>query len=80
MQTFKSGSFVVTSLVIDKPEFDALCKEFVGLFPVMTEEVVQRMIDAKRVPLMALGSKTKKFFDRYGIATDRMSVQVAASN
>lgn len=75
-QTFKMGSLVVTSLVLDKPEFDALCKEFIGIFPEITEEMVQRMIDMKQVPLMALGTKTKKFFDRYEIPTERMSVIV----
>jgi hypothetical protein len=66
-QTFKMGSLIVTSLV---------CKEFIGIFPEMTEEVAQHLIDAKQVPLMALGSKTKKFFDRYEIPTERMSIIV----
>jgi hypothetical protein len=75
-QTFKAGGLVVTSLVLDKPEFDALCKEFIGIFPEITEEMAQRLIDAKHVPLMARGTKTQKFFDRYEIPTERMSIIV----
>jgi hypothetical protein len=73
---FEFNGLRVTSLVLDKQEFDALVGEFKGLFPNMTEEMVQAMIDKQNVPMIAKGSKTAKFFSRYDILTDRMSIIV----
>jgi hypothetical protein len=73
---FKIGNLAITSLVIDQDEFNALCYEFLGLFPEMTEEMVHRLIKTKHVPMIAKGTKTAKFFDRYGIKTERMSIIV----
>lgn len=73
---YKLGELRITQLVLDEPEFDMLCWELFGLFPEVTEDVVEMMIDNKRVPMIARGTKTAKFFDRYGIVTDRLSIVV----
>lgn len=67
------GDCVITALVIDEPEFVELCKEFTVL---MTDEEVQRLIKARHVPLICAGTKTQKFFDRYGVTTSMMSIIV----
>ena len=75
-QEYNLGNLKITSLVLDESEFVALCKEFLGLWPELDEDAVQRCIDKKHIPMMARGTKTEKFFIRYGIATDRMSIIV----
>jgi len=73
-QEYHQGKLHITSLVLDEPEFVALCKEFLDLFPELDDNAVQRCINNKHVPMMARGTKTEKFFTRYGINTDRMCV------
>lgn len=70
------GTLQITSLVLDQEEFNALVHEFNGLFPQMTGEIIEVLIKAKHVPMIARGSKTEKFFTRYGIETDRMCIIV----
>jgi len=72
-QVFDAPQGRMTSVVLDKPEFDALADSLLGVF---TQDAradlshIQRIKDAGRLPLMGRGTKTQFVFDRYGIETD----------
>ena len=72
-QVFDAPQGRMTSVVLDKPEFDALADLLLGVF---TQDAradlshIQRIKDAGRLPLMGRGTKTQFVFDRYGIETD----------
>ena len=62
-----------TSVVLDRPEFDALADSLLGVF---TQDAradlshIQRIKDAGHLPLMGRGTRTQFVFDQYGIETD----------
>ena len=62
-----------TSVVLDRPEFDALADSLIGVF---TQDAradlshIQRIKDAGHLPLMGRGTRTQFVFDQYGIETD----------
>jgi len=72
-QVFDAPQGRMTSVVLDKPEFDALADSLLGVF---TQDAradlshIQRIKDAGHLPLMGRGTKTQFVFDRYGIGTD----------
>ncbi len=72
-QVFDAPQGRMTSVVLDKPEFDALADSLLGVF---TQDAradlshIQRIKDAGRLPLMGRGTRTQFVFDRYGIETD----------
>jgi len=72
-QVFDAPQGRMTSVVLDKPEFDALADSLLGVY---TQDAradlshIQRIKDAGRLPLMGRGTKTQFVFDRYGIETD----------
>jgi hypothetical protein len=72
-QVFDAPQGRMTSVVLDKPEFDALADSLLGVFTQDTRadlSHIQRIKDAGRLPLMGRGTKTQFVFDRYGIETD----------
>ena len=68
-------SLGLTSVVLDKDDFNAFVDELDGLFNVGTEDL-QRIKDAEYLPLMSRGKKTQVFFDRWGVQTDKLAVVV----
>lgn len=62
-----------TSVVLDRPEFDALADSLIGVF---TQDAradkaqIQRIKDSGHIPLMGRGTRTQFVFDHYGIETD----------
>lgn len=69
----------VTTIVLDKAEFDALCDELVDLFNSHSQpghQIAQAFKEAENIPVMSRGTKTQKFFDRWGVKTDLASIIV----
>lgn len=69
---------VITSVVMDEAEFLAFCDELGGIFnPSQGERADASQIallkEAKHLPAMARGTKTEKFFVRYGIKSQMAS-------
>ncbi len=67
----------VTSIVMDQEDFDKLCDDIEnsGIFvanigTVTNKELVDRIREAKHLPMMQRGTKTKRFFDKFGVETD----------
>jgi len=74
---FPNGLFC-TCIVLDKEDFDDLCRTFIGVLNVgsgsrISDKEIKQFIDANYIPLMAKGSKTKYIFDKFGIETDLAS-------
>lgn len=69
----------VTTVVLDKSDFDALCDELVDLFTSHSQpghQIAQAFKEAENIPVMARGTKTQKFFDRWGVKTELISIIV----
>lgn len=72
-QVFDIPQGRTTSVVLDRPEFDALADSLIGVF---TQDAradathIQRIKDAGHLPLMGRGTRTQFVFDQYGIETD----------
>ena len=72
-QVFDIPQGRTTSVVLDRPEFDALADSLIGVF---TQDAradathIQRIKDAGHLPLMGRGTKTQFVFDQFGIETD----------
>ena len=69
---------VITSVVMDEAEFNAFCDELGGIFNQAQGEranadQISMIKQAKHLPAMARGTKTEKFFTRYGIKSNMAS-------
>ncbi len=69
---FNINGQVITSVVMDEAEFLSLCDELGGIFNQAQGErtnadQINMIKEAKHLPVMARGTKTEKFFVRYGI-------------
>lgn len=69
----------ITSVVVDKDEFERFVRTFPIAFPEMDEKTIQQFLDAKHVPMIVKGSKTQQFFDAFGVETSRMCVIIRGS-
>ena len=72
-QIFNAPQGRMTSVVLDKPEFDTLADSLLGVFTQDSradQSHIQRIKDAGHLPLMGRGTKTQFVFDQYGIETD----------
>jgi len=72
-QVFNAPQGRMTSVVLDKPEFDTLADSLLGVFTQDSradQSHIQRIKDAGHLPLMGRGTKTQFVFDQYGIETD----------
>lgn len=71
---------ILTSIVIDKPDFDAVCDEIFqheskilspsDAKPVLTEDGVKALKEAGHIPLIKKGTKTQWLFDKFNIRED----------
>lgn len=78
-QVFEIGGFKTTSVVIDQADFDAFVDELAALElggQRMSANMLANLRAAKHLPMMARGTKTQVFFDRWGVTTDKLSVIV----
>jgi len=72
-QVFQAPQGQMTSVVLDKSEFDALADSLLGVFTQdarADEAQIERIKDAGHIPLMGRGTRTQFVFDQYGIGTD----------
>ena len=80
-QVFNAPQGRMTSVVLDKSEFDAMADSLVGVFTQVwnagdgsdsraDESHIKRIKDAGHLPLMGRGTKTQFVFDQFGIETD----------
>jgi len=72
-QVFNAPQGRMTSVVLDKPEFDAMADSLIGVFTQDSradESHIQRIKDAGHLPLMGRGTKTQFVFDQFDIDTD----------
>ena len=76
VKEFEFNGQVITSVVMDEDEFLSFCDELLEIFWRLSPSSPGERADAdqiakikagKHLPMMALGSKTAKFFERYGI-------------
>jgi len=72
-QVFDAPQGRMTSVVLDKSEFDALADSLLGVFTQdarADEAQIERIKVAGHIPLMGRGTRTQFVFDQYGIVTD----------
>ena len=80
LKEFDLNDIRFTSIVLDPDEFDAFCDELKGLFDVAdggqrtNDSTIARIKEFGNLPMMAKGTKTEKFFKRWGVKTDKMGV------
>jgi hypothetical protein len=70
---FKAPQGLMTSVVLDKPEFDVLADSLLGVFTQdarADEAQIERIKCAGHIPLMGRGSRTQFVFDQFDIETD----------
>lgn len=78
VREFTLNGNVITSVVMDEDEFNAFCDELGGIFNQAQGEranadQISMIKQAKHLPAMARGTKTEKFFTRYGIKSNLAS-------
>ena len=67
----------LTSMVMDQEDFDEFCDKISKLnVHDIGEEQVEKIREAKHMPMMGRGTKTQGIFDEYEIETDLISVVV----
>ena len=69
---------LITSVVMDEPDFIELCDSLVGVFEIKRKErtdenMIERLKEAKHIPMMSRGTKTEFVFDQFDIETDLAS-------
>ena len=72
-QVFDAPQGQMTSVVLDKSEFDALADSLLGVFTQDSradEAQIERIKASGHIPLMGRGTRTQFVFDQYGIVTD----------
>jgi len=79
VEEYEINGIRVTSVVIDADEFESFCNELEGIFDVKIgaragKEAIEAIRKEGHLPLMARGTKTEKFFERWGVKTDKMGV------
>jgi hypothetical protein len=62
----------ITSIIMDQTEYNQLCDHIHNIKIADTNEI-QKLKEAKHIPLMKLGTKTKPIFDKYKIKTQLCS-------
>ena len=72
VKEFELNGHVISSVVMDEAEFMAFCDELGGVFNSAQGEradasQIAALKEAKHLPAMGRGTKTEKFFERYGI-------------
>lgn len=78
--TFPNG-VTVTSVVLDQQDFDSFVDELANIKLFGTDQTPSKaqldaIKEAQQLPLMARGSKTEVFFERWGVKTKHLSVIV----
>lgn len=69
------------SIIIDRPDFDAFIDELEALhLHGVTKESFDKIRERGHMPLMTRGTKTERFFQRWGITVDHMGVIVRGSS
>lgn len=81
LQVFNiKGMPPTTSVVLDKAEFDAFCDELSSIIDIQGKHtdtsVIENIKAQNHLPMMARGTKTIQFFQRWGIKTNHLSVIV----
>ncbi len=76
---FVLGSFSVTTLVLDRVDFESLVREIVSRGLIMADDA-QSMLDAQLIPLIAKGTKTAFLFERFEVSTEKLSVIVRGAS
>ena len=71
----------LTAVIIDHDEFLSFCDELAGVMNLadkqrVTTEQIAALKEAKHLPMMQKGTLTAKFFDKWGVTTDHLSVMV----
>ena len=79
-QKFKTPMGEITSLVLDQQEFDEFIDTLDDVFLTSgdrtSKDYLKELKDAKYLPMMSRGSKTKHVFEKYEITTDLLSAVV----
>lgn len=78
---YKVGDLEITSVVLDKDEYDDLCDELGGIIDAatgkrVTESEIRALKNNNHIPMVARGSLTEHIFTKYDIETDRASIIV----
>lgn len=82
------NGLVVTSVVMDKKDFDLFCDDLKGLLHTSNmkeplkradDDQVEKIRQSQHLPLMARGTKTQKFFDQFEVNTDYLCAIVRGS-
>ena len=81
VREYTVGGLHTTSVVIDQTDFDSFIDELAGVIDIVVggragANELQRLKDAKFLPLMKRGTRTEKFFERWNVKTDLLSVIV----
>lgn len=79
LQEFVFGDLKLTSVVIDANDFESFCDDLAGIMEIekgirANENTIQSIKKTGILPLMSRGNKTEKFFTKWGVKTDKMSV------
>jgi len=80
-QTFHTPYGQLTSVVLDKNEFDALCEELQDVINLAVKErttaaQIKQIKDTGIIPMIKKGTKTQFIFDRYNISTQVCAIIV----
>ena len=71
----------LASVVLDHEDFIKFCDELFGIAVINNDvrtgsALIERLKEAKHLPMMGRGTKTEKFFQRWGVKAKALSVIV----
>lgn len=83
VQRFVLDGVDITSVVLDKSDFESFCDELVDIIAVSatgsgrsTSETIAAIKKAENLRGMTRGAKTQKFFERWSVESDTLAVIV----
>ncbi len=80
--SFDTGQgYKITSVVCDQVDFDKMCDKLEGIIDLSTgdradKSQIDRIREAKHLPMAFKGIRTQCLFDMFNVETDRLSVCV----
>jgi|32_taG_2_1085360.scaffolds.fasta_scaffold24761_4 hypothetical protein len=80
--SFDTGQgYKITSVVCDQVDFDKMCDKLEGVIELSSgdrtdKSQIDRIREAKFLPMAAKGNRTQWLFDMFNVETDRMTVCV----
>ncbi len=76
VKEFDLGDIRVGTVVMDRSDFDKLVDDIRSSMADIPPEAFEAITKAGHIPLITRGTKTERFFQRYGIKCDKMGVMV----